>query len=180
MSGIIPPVEAGPVGVEHHALSAQNEVRATVPAGRERSRLEKNRLYARGDADGVAHGIRRGARRGDAGHAEERQDHGHRPGDVVSARGGTDTVVGRVGNDELYGQPGGDSISGSEGDDDVYGGNGADNLNGGDGIDELSGGNNNDTIDALGGGWDSINCGLGSDDQVIADEVDGVNINDRG
>jgi hypothetical protein len=28
MSGIIPPVEAGPVGVEHHALSAQNEVRA--------------------------------------------------------------------------------------------------------------------------------------------------------
>jgi hypothetical protein len=94
---------------------------------------------------------------------------------VVSARGGTDTVFGRGG--ELYGQPGGNSISGSEGDD-VYGGDGADNLNGGDGIDEPSGGNNNDTIDALGGGRDSINCGLGSDDQVIADEVDGVNIND--
>ncbi len=98
-------------------------------------------------------------------------------GDVVSARGGTDTVVGRGGVDELYGQPGGDSISGCEGDDDIYG---ADNLNGGVGIDELSGGNNNDTIDALGGGRDSINCGLGSDDQVIADEVDGVNINDCG
>ncbi len=100
-------------------------------------------------------------------------------GDVVSARGGTDTVVGRGGDDELYGQPGGDSISGSEDDDDVYGDDGADNLNGG-GIDELSGGNNNDTINALGGGRDSINCGLGSDDQVIADEVDGVNINDCG
>ena len=96
---------------------------------------------------------------------------GNERGDVFSARGG---------NDEIYGQPGGDSISGSEGDDDVYGGNGADNLNGGDGIDELSGGNNNDTIDALGGGWDSINCGHGSDDPVTADEVDGVNINDRG
>jgi Ca2+-binding RTX toxin-like protein len=78
-------------------------------------------------------------------------------------------VVGRGGNDEIYGQPAGDSISGSEGDDE---------LTGGEGIDELSGGNNNDTINALGGGRDSINCGLGSDDQGIADEVDGVNIND--
>ncbi|MDP8899996.1 MAG: hypothetical protein M3N33_02375 [Actinomycetota bacterium] len=65
---------------------------------------------------------------------------------MISARGG---------NDEIYGQPGGDSISGSDGD-------------------ELSGGNNNDTINALGGGRDLVNCGLGKDDQVIADEVDGV------
>ena len=41
--------------------------------------------------------------------------------------------------------------------------------------DELSGGNNNDIINALGGGRDLVNCGLGTDDQVIADEADGVN-----
>jgi Ca2+-binding RTX toxin-like protein len=78
---------------------------------------------------------------------------GNERGDVFSARGG---------NDEIYGQPGGNSISGSDVADNLYGG------------DELSGGNNNDTINALGGGRDLINCGLGNDDQVIADEVDGV------
>ena len=78
-------------------------------------------------------------------------------------------IVGTPKNDRITGTDWGDVVSARGGTDTVVG-------RGGD--DELSGGNNNDTIDALGDGRDSINCGLGSDDQVIADEVDGVNIND--
>jgi len=80
---------------------------------------------------------------------------------------------------EILGTPKNDRITGTDRGDVISARGGNDTVVGRDGIDELSGGNNNDTINALGGGRDSINCGPGSDDQVMADEVDGVNINDR-
>ena len=100
-------------------------------------------------------------------------------GDVISARGGNDTVVGRGGNDEIYGQPGGDS--GSDGDDDLRDGPGQDEVpaaaDGVDGVVVVAAGELIDAVAAgelVGTGRDLVNCGLGNDDQVIADEVDGV------
>jgi Ca2+-binding RTX toxin-like protein len=78
-------------------------------------------------------------------------------------------LIGTPGNDRLAGTEKRDLISARGGDDTVIGRMGDDELYG------MPGGDNNDTINAVGGGHDLINCGLGTDDQVIADTDDGVN-----
>lgn len=93
-------------------------------------------------------------------------------GDLIYGFGGDDTILGK--NDELYGGPGKDSISGDE--DDAYGGSGNDEVRSGNGQDDIyggdyySGGNNNDTINSKDNRPDTVSCGLGLDDQVLADK----------
>lgn len=73
-------------------------------------------------------------------------------GDLIYGFGGDDTILGKDGNDELSGGPGGD------------------HLVGGEGIAYYSGSNNNDTINSLDNRQDTVSCGLGLDDQVLADK----------
>ncbi len=90
--------------------------------------------------------------------------------DVILARGGDDTVIGRVTTNFTACQVATRSQGAQA--PTTCTAETADGLRGGD---ELSGGNNNDTINAVGGGHALINCGLGTDDQVIADADAGVN-----
>jgi Ca2+-binding RTX toxin-like protein len=54
-------------------------------------------------------------------------------------------------------------------------GDGGDHLVVGEGVDYYSGGSNNDTINSLDGRPDTVSCGLGLDDQIIADrDLDAV------
>jgi Ca2+-binding RTX toxin-like protein len=189
MTKIIPPVDSRTPGLGYHACVEMK------PGARERKELWMRRIVLLAPAmtaallliSGVAWAAELiGTPGNDRLIGTDRSD-------LISARDGKDTVLGKGGSDELYGMPGPDSISGSEGADDVYGGDGtdelrggdgqddvyggdqADVLNGGSGVDELSGGNNDETINALDNGPDLVNCGLGTDDQVIADHEDGVN-----
>lgn len=74
---------------------------------------------------------------------------------------------------EIQGTSKNDRLKGTERGDFIYG-YGGDNVVGGEGIDYLSGGGNIDTINSLDGRPDIVSCGLGDDDQVIADEEDNV------
>ena len=113
--------------------------------------------------------------------------------DFIYGFGGNDTINGRGSDDELYGSQGRDSISGNDGVDEIYGGSANDTVRGGDGDDEVSGGSGTDELsggrgfDYLSGGGnsdtivsvdgrsnDTVSCGPGIDDQVLADEGDGV------
>ena len=73
----------------------------------------------------------------------------------------TDRITGTDRGDVVSARGGNDTVVGRGGDDEPYGQPGGDSISG-----------------SEGDGRGSINCGLGSDDRVIADEVDGVNIND--
>ena len=57
----------------------------------------------------------------------------------------------------------------------VCGFGGPDRLAGGPGRDRLIGGDGNDSIDARGGGFDVVGCGLGRD-SVVADRSDYVGV----
>jgi serralysin len=111
--------------------------------------------------------------------------------DFIYGFGGDDTINGKGDDDELYGSQGRDGISGNDGvdevyggsandrvrggdgNDEVYGGSGTDNLSGGKGFDYLSGGVNSDTILSVDGrANDTVSCGTGDDDRVLADEGD--------
>jgi Ca2+-binding RTX toxin-like protein len=111
--------------------------------------------------------------------------------DEIIGAGGADVVDGGAGNDDLYGdyQPtgpspaardrlfgmaGNDDLTGSRGGDILDGGSGNDDLNGNAGIDRYLGGKGNDSIVAADGRKESIDCGSGSKDSVIADPIDKV------
>jgi Ca2+-binding RTX toxin-like protein len=79
--------------------------------------------------------------------------------DWICGLGGADVLRGKGGNDTLVGGTGGDLILGHAGRDSVAGGGG------------------NDTIKVRYGLRDTVNCGLGLSDLVIADSRDVVSAN---
>jgi hypothetical protein len=87
--------------------------------------------------------------------------------DFISGLDGADYIVGEGGADGLYG---------GSGDDEVHGNAGRDHIEGELGSDEMFGGPSDDTISAVDGSADYVNCGSGSD-IVNVDEIDIVNEN---
>jgi Ca2+-binding RTX toxin-like protein len=116
---------------------------------------------------------------------------GSRFGDRIRARGGKDRVAGRAsgdclnggrGADRMRGGAGPDRLAGASGRDRLIGGSRRDRLSGGSGRDYLRGGTSrdrffggggNDSVHAVDGWRERINCGRGND-KVRADNSDRV------
>jgi hypothetical protein len=96
-------------------------------------------------------------------------------GDAVhSASKGNDVLTGGRGNDRLVGSGGDDELSGGQGNDELIGGKGDDKLTGGRGRNGFSGGSGNDTIHAVNGRRDTVDCGKGRRDLARVDRRDRV------
>ena len=74
----------------------------------------------------------------------------------------------------MYKRQGKDRVNGGAGNDRIFGSTGGDRLTGGSGRDRISGGKDDDVIYARDGQRDSISCGTGKPDRVIADASDRV------
>ncbi len=129
--------------------------------------------------------------------------------DKMCGWGGADDLIGRGDDDRLYGGSGWDFIVGVGGDDHIHGGDGPDRAEGSDGKDRIYGGggedvigggpgadyirpgpggssvwgdDGKDTIDAVNGDADLIDCGFGVDDiyvdvhDVYADDCEYVTV----
>ena len=83
-----------------------------------------------------------------------------------------DRLKGRGGNDRLIGGAGDDCLSGGGGKDRVSGGGGKDKLTGGKGVDRLDGGAGNDVVNSRDKRRETVRCGKGRRDRVIADKKD--------
>jgi Ca2+-binding RTX toxin-like protein len=83
--------------------------------------------------------------------------------EVVYGGSGPDTFLGNPLDNRFFGQDGADTAFGAGGSDGLWGGAGADSLVGDDGTDFLRGEADNDTINALDGGFDQVFGGLGAD-----------------
>ncbi len=118
--------------------------------------------------------------------------------DVLLGKAGNDLLRGLAGNDCLYGEAGNDRLRGGSGADRLFGGPGADRLEGESGNDRMSGAAGNDRLtdrsgrDSFSGGIgndtidsrdtslagrrvrDTVTCGAGRLDRVIADRRDAV------
>lgn len=109
--------------------------------------------------------------------------------DQIIGAGGADVVDGGAGNDNLFadydvngpspaardrllGQKGNDDLTGSRGHDVLDGGDGRDALNGNGGTDRYLAGAGNDRIVSADGRKESVDCGSGSKDSVLADKND--------
>jgi Ca2+-binding RTX toxin-like protein len=110
---------------------------------------------------------------------------------VLNVSEGASTISGLGGNDVLKGGDSPDTIDGGSGDDDLNGGNGADTITGGPGKDQIVGDATaggcyvigylgtcktpwgNDTINAVDGEADNIDCGPGTDTANV-DAIDVV------
>jgi Ca2+-binding RTX toxin-like protein len=90
----------------------------------------------------------------------------------IRGRGSHDRLCGLGGNDSILGDGGNDQIDGGDGDDNLDGGFGNDLIIGGAGRDQIRGGWGNDSIQAADGAIDTIDCGLGAQDSVDADDDD--------
>jgi Ca2+-binding RTX toxin-like protein len=97
-----------------------------------------------------------------------------RPVFAAAADDGNDQLTGAEGNDTLYGGGGRDVLDGGPGADKLFGGNGNDKLNGGSGSNKFSGGAGDDRINAVNGRRDTIDCGAGKRDRVVADKRDRI------
>ena len=96
------------------------------------------------------------------------------PGDDRLTGGtGNDLLIGGDGADRGNGGRGNDVIAGNAGRDRAAGGAGADLITGGGGNDTLDGGAGDDVVVTRGGGRDTVRCGRGAGDAVIADRRDG-------
>jgi RTX calcium-binding nonapeptide repeat (4 copies) len=93
---------------------------------------------------------------------------GGQAGDVIGGGRGFNVLDGRGGDDRIFGRAGQDFISGGPGSDELTGGDGADNLTGDSGPDHFEGGAGNDILFAARAGPDSVNCGPGRGDVVVA------------
>lgn len=120
---------------------------------------------------------------------------GQNGNDMLRGRGGDDLLKGGFDNDTLRGGAGDDTLEGGNDNDILRGGSGNDALDGGHQADDLHGGQGDDTVDG-GNGADVIRGGQGddmliggqgadvfvltrrSDDDVIADFKDGVDLID--
>jgi Ca2+-binding RTX toxin-like protein len=91
--------------------------------------------------------------------------------DTLLGLAGNDTLFGRAGADTLRGGVGKDALLGEAGADALYGDAGNDTITGGAGRDRIFGGVGNETINALDGEIDDVDCGAGRD-AVRADKLD--------
>ena len=94
--------------------------------------------------------------------------------DRVDGGSGEDVVSGGGGRDQILVRTGKDVVNGNGGNDQIFGWTGGDRLTGGSGRDRISGGKDDDVIYARDGQRDSISCGTGNPDRVIADRADRV------
>jgi Ca2+-binding RTX toxin-like protein len=83
-----------------------------------------------------------------------------------------DRLTGLSLGDWLRGLGGNDTLAGRAGDDCLSGGAGNDALNGGPGNDRFDAGPGDDTVNARDGRSETVNCGPGRQDRVIADRTD--------
>ena len=120
-----------------------------------------DRLIGAGGADGLT-----------GGGGNDRVSGGAGP-DRIAGDVGDDVLTGNGERDRLFGGAGNDRLSGGAGIDRLYGGAGNDRLSGGPSTNVLHGGNGRDTIIAINGTFDRINCGKGRD-TVRADARDRV------
>ena len=95
-------------------------------------------------------------------------------GDVALGGDGSDLLDGGASSDRLVGDIGNDLIYGAGGGDQVEGGDGADLINPETGADTVLAQAGNDTVVARDGNKDTIDCGSGKADMVIADAGDSV------
>ncbi|HEX8052525.1 MAG TPA: hypothetical protein VF517_05990 [Thermoleophilaceae bacterium] len=104
--------------------------------------------------------------------------------DTLDGNAGADTLGGGAGDDDLDGAADGDTINGDSGDDTADGGAGTDTVNGGNGFDRLDGGAGTDTVNgdaggdtigAMDGAADTVNCGTGTDNVLPDASGDTVN-----
>ena len=96
--------------------------------------------------------------------------------DAIEALAGGDRVYAQGDADTIYGGPGNDHLTGELGSDAVYGGGGADTIDAATDpedqpgyeifLDESFGGRGNDTVFAVDGYRDNIDCGRGERDTV--------------
>jgi Ca2+-binding RTX toxin-like protein len=94
--------------------------------------------------------------------------------DALDGGSGDDVETGDAGNDTLTGGGGKDRLNGGDGSDMLDGGAGDDTLTGGPGTNIYKGGAGNDTIRAVNHKRDTIDCGAGRRDKVLADRKDRV------
>lgn len=99
---------------------------------------------------------------------------GGRLADRILGLDGNDTLDGRANNDCLLGGTGNDQLRGGVGNDELSGEDGTDTLTLGDGVDVGQGGAGNDRITSRDASADRVDCGTGTADVVIADNLDTV------
>ena len=92
--------------------------------------------------------------------------------DVLTGRARRDVVVAFGGNDTIRGGLNNDTICGGAGADRIRGGAGDDSISGGAGNDTLVGDAGNDTLNSRDGRRETVSCGTGRQDRVIADRID--------
>ena len=92
--------------------------------------------------------------------------------DRLSGGAGADRLAGSKGQDRLVAGRGADRLIGGAGDDRLTGGKGADRLKGDGGTDRLRGGGGDDVILAADGEAETVRCGAGAGDRVVADPGD--------
>ena len=92
--------------------------------------------------------------------------------DRLSGGAGADRLAGSKGDDRLVGGRGADRLIGGGGADALTGGKGADRLKGDAGVDRLTGGGGDDVILAADGEAETVRCGAGAGDRVVADPGD--------
>ena len=90
----------------------------------------------------------------------------------IQGRASHDRLCGVGGDDFIEGDAGNDQIDGGAGNDTLVGGWGNDLIVGGAGRDQIRGGLGNDTIQAADNEIDTIDCGPGANDSVVADTID--------
>ncbi len=88
--------------------------------------------------------------------------------DSLSGTPRADTIIGAGGNDSLFGKGGADKLVGGSGDD---------RLRGDGGRDKLIGGPGDDLLLAKDGAADVVDCGPGSEDVAVVDDMDTVSSN---
>lgn len=98
--------------------------------------------------------------------------------DILRGTDGRDTLAGGGGDDRIYGKDARDRLYGDSGNDLVVGGSGPDQLFGGQGSDRVYGGPGNDFINVADERGEAvIDCGGGTQDEVIGDFEDKDDIN---
>lgn len=92
--------------------------------------------------------------------------------DILQGGGGDDVLFGESGPDDLFGDAGLDSADGGPGNDNIFGGTAADSLTGGTGADSFFGEGGNDTFFNADAFSDTVNCGVGIQDDPEPDALD--------
>ncbi len=95
--------------------------------------------------------------------------HGLGGDDYIFTNAGQDTVFGNTGNDDIYGEAGSDTLRGNRGNDRLR------DREGNNDVDQLFGGRDNDILASRDyDNRDTLDCGLGVDTVLNADEGDTI------